>query len=190
MSGYEESMRTNDRILKKVVAKYQGRVLSKKEAQAVVPGGVFGWNELYGKYHPLEPTFFGLGKYLAWIVLTEPRRVKELEKWAVEEFSKFKTFPVCYYAQPFDFGRAMFFRIFCFPDPKDQKLVDHIVGKYREMYDVAMKRYGGIPLRVKLGYPNLGLVGGYGKALTVIKKAFDPNNILSPNMRIFEEVAG
>lgn len=188
MSGYEESMRTNDRILKKVAAKYRGRVLTKKEAQAVVPGGVFGWNELYGKYHPLEPTFFGLGKYLAWIVLTEPRKVKELEKWAVEEFSKFKTFPVCYYAQPFDYGRAMFFRIFCFPDPKNQKLVDHIVGRYREMYDVAMKRYGGIPLRVKSGYPTLSLVGGYGKALTMIKKAFDPNNILSPNMRIFEGV--
>jgi FAD/FMN-containing dehydrogenase len=188
MSGYEESMRTNDKICSKVAARYGGKVLSKKEAQAVVPGGVMGWTELYGKYRPVEPTFFGLGRYLAWIVFTEPKIVKELEKWAVEEFSKFKTSPVCYYSQPFDFGRSMFFRIFCFPDPKNQRLVDDIVAKYHDMYEVAMKRYGGVPMRVKLGYPALGLVGGYGKALTRIKKAFDPNNILSPNMKIYEGV--
>lgn len=188
MSGHEESMRTNDRICGKTAAKYEGRVLGKKEAQAVAPGGVAGWTELYGRYRPVEPTFFGLGKYLAWIVLVEPKAVKELEKWAVEEFAKFKTSPVCYYSQPFDFGRAMFFRIFCFPDPKNQQLVDHIVAKYRQMYEVAMKRYGGVPMRVKSGYPALGLTGGYGEVLTRIKNALDPNNILSPNMDIFEEV--
>ncbi len=188
MSGYEESMLTNEKIMKKVALKHKGKVLGKKEAQKIVPGGAFGWEELYGKYHPLEPTFFGLGRYLAWIVLTEPNKVKELEKWAVEEFSKFNSSPVCYYSQPFDFGRAMFFRIFVFADPKNQKLVDHIVAKYREMYEVAMKRYGGVPMRVKSGFPDLGLVGGYGEALAKIKKAFDPNNILSPNMGIFPEV--
>jgi FAD/FMN-containing dehydrogenase len=188
MSGYEESMRTNDRICSKVAEKYGGRILSKKEAQTIIPGGLYGWTELYGKYHPLEPTFFGLGQYLAWIVFVEPRVVKDLEKWAVEEFSKFKTSPVCYYSQPFDFGRSMFFRIFCFPDPKNQQLVGHIVNKYREMYEVAMKRYGGVPMRVKSGYPTLELTGGYGNVLTRIKNAFDPNNILSPNTKIFQEV--
>jgi FAD/FMN-containing dehydrogenase len=188
MSGYEESMRANERIMKKVAGKHKGRVLGKREAQKIAPGGAFGWNELYGKYHPLEPTFFGLGRYLAWIVLTEPNKVKELEKWAVKEFSKFNSSPVCYYSQPFDFGRAMFFRIFVFADPKNQKLVDHIVAKYREMYDVAMQRYGGVPLRVKMGFPDLGVVGGYGQALAKIKHAFDPNNVLSPNMGIFPEV--
>jgi FAD/FMN-containing dehydrogenase len=189
MSGYEESMRTNDRICAKVAAKYGGHVLSKKEAQTVVPGGVWGWRELYGNYRPVEPTFFGLGQYLAWIVFTEPRVVKELEKWAVEEFSKFNSAPVCYYSQPFDFGRSMFFRIFVFPDPKNQKLVQSVVDKYREMHETAMKRYGAVPMRVKSGFPTLELTGGYGNALTRIKNAFDPNNILSPNMGIYEEVA-
>ena len=82
----------------------------------------------------------------------------------------------------------MFFRIFCFPDPKNQQLVGHIVNKYREMYEVAMKRYGGVPMRVKSGYPALDLTGGYGNVLTRIKNAFDPNNILSPNTKIFQEV--
>jgi hypothetical protein len=188
MSGYEESMRANDKICAKVAAKFGGRVLSKKEAEKVIPGGVAGWTELYGHYRPVEPTFFGLGRYLAWIVLTEPKAVKELEKWAVKEFLEFDSSPICYYAQPFDYGRAMFFRIFCFADPKNQKLGDRIVAKYREMYDIAMKQYGAVPMRVKQGFPSLDLVGGYGDALTRIKRAFDPNNILSPNMGIFEEV--
>ena len=188
MSGYEEFMRAGDRVCSKVAEKYGGRVLDKKEAQAVVPGGVAGWGELYGRYRPVEPTFFGLGQYLAWIVFVEPGVVKDLEKWAVEEFSKFNTSPVCYYSQPFDFGRSMFFRIFCFPDPKDQKLVGRIVDKYRKMYEVAMERYGGVPMRVKSGYPTLEITGGYGDVLTRIKKVCDPNNILSPNVGIFPEV--
>jgi FAD/FMN-containing dehydrogenase len=163
-------------------------VLSKKEAETVAPAGAAGWAELYGKYHQVEPSFFGLGKYCVWIVFTEPKVVKELEKWAVEEFAKFNTPPVCYYSQPFDFGRAMFFRIFCYPDPKNQQLVDHIVGRSREMFDIAMEKYGAIPMRFKGGFPPLEITGGFGEALTRVKKAFDPNNILSPNFGLFKEV--
>lgn len=189
MSGYEESMKTNDKLCAKVAEKYGGRVLSREEALSLVDGGLNEWEDLYLKYRNVEPTSFGLGKYLAWIVLVEPKMAKDLEKWAVEELAQFKTSPVSYYSMPFDFGRSIFFRIFCFPDPENQELVDNVVNKYKEMYDIAMKRYGGIPLRVKMGYPNLGVVGGYGKALQKIKQAFDPNNILSPNMGIYEEVA-
>jgi FAD/FMN-containing dehydrogenase len=188
MSGYEETMRSNEKVCQKVAAKFGGRVLSKKEAETVAPAGAAGWAELYGKYHQVEPSFFGLGKYCVWIVFTEPKVVKELEKWAIEEFAKFNTPPVCYYSQPFDFGRAMFFRIFCYPDPKNQQLVDHIVGRSREMFDIAMEKYGAIPMRFKGGFPPLEITGGFGEALTRVKKAFDPNNILSPNFGLFKEV--
>jgi FAD/FMN-containing dehydrogenase len=188
MAGYEESMQANERICAKVAAKFGGRVLSQEEAKKVVPGGVAGWTELYANYRPVEPTFFGLGKYMVWIVLTEPKAVKELEKWAVDQCAEFDSSPICYYAQPFDFGRAIFFRIFCFADPKNQKLTDRITAKYREMYDVALKQYGGVPMRVKAGFPSLRQVGGYGEALTRIKRVFDPNNILSPNMGLFEDL--
>jgi FAD/FMN-containing dehydrogenase len=188
MSGYEETMRSHERVCAKVAAKYGGRLLSKKEAKAIAPAGFAAWTELYGNHRTIEPNNFGIGKYLAWIVLTEPEKVIGLEKWAMDEFAKFGTLPVCYYSMPFDFGRAMFFRIFCFPDPENDELVTKIVTKYREMYDVAMKRYGGIPLRAKMGFPTLAIVGGYGEALKKIKQAFDPNGILSPNMGIYEEV--
>jgi FAD/FMN-containing dehydrogenase len=188
MSGYEDTMRSNERVCRRVAAKYGGHVLTRKEAQAVVPGGVAGWTELYGKYHQVEPTFFGLGRYSVWIVFTEPKVAKELEKWIVEEFAKFNTPPICYYSQPFDFGRSMFFRIFCFPDPKNQGLVNHIVDSFRGLFDVAMERYGAVPMRFKGGFPPLELTGGYANALTRVKNAFDPHNILSPNFGLFPEV--
>jgi len=188
MSGYEESMRTNDRICSKIASKHGGYVLSKKEAQAFFPGGLEGCTELYGKYRPVEPTFFGLGKYSVWIVFTEPKALKELETWAVEEVAKFDTPPVCYYSQPFDFGRSMFFRIFSFPDPKNKELIAQIGDKFSEMFDVAMKRYGAIPMRFRGGFPPLKLTGEYSDVLTRIKNALDPNNILSPNFGLFKEV--
>ncbi len=188
MSGYEETMRSHERVCAKVAAKYHGRLLTKKEAKAIAPGVVAVWTDLYESYRTVEPNNFGIGKYLAWIVLTEPEKVKGLEKWAMDTFASFGTLPVCYYSMPFDFGRAMFFRIFCFPDPANEALVGKIVTKYREMYDVALKRYGAVPLRAKMGFPTLGNVGGYGDALKKIKRAFDPNGILSPNMGMYEEV--
>jgi FAD/FMN-containing dehydrogenase len=188
MSGYEETMRSSERLIKKVAEKYRGKVLSKKEAQRVAPAGAAGWGELYGNYHQVEPTFFGLGKYSVWIVFTEPAVVKELEKWAVEEFSKFGTPPVCYYSQPFDFGRSMFFRIFCYPDPKNTELVNRIQKRSAEMFDIAMKRYGAIPMRYKGGYPPLAGSGGYSDVLTRIKGALDPNNVLSRHFGLFPEV--
>jgi len=189
MSGYEESMRSNERVCAKVAAKYSGRLLTKKEARAIAPGVVTEWTELYERYRTMEPNNFGIGKYLPWIVLAEPGKVKAVEKWAMGEFAKFDTLPVCYYSMPFDFGRSIMFRIFCFPDPGNEGLVRKIVGKYREMYDVAMKRYGGVPMRLRGGFPSLDLVGGYGEALKKVKRAFDPNGILSPNAGVYEEVS-
>ena len=46
----------------------------------------------------------------------------------------------------------------------------------------------GVPMRCKSGFPTLDSVGGYGDALTRIKRALDPNNILGRNMGLFEEV--
>jgi FAD/FMN-containing dehydrogenase len=185
MSGYEETMVAHEKVCAKIAARHGGRIIGDEEARKIIPGSIAGWNELYAKYRPVDAPFFGLGQYLPWIVFTEPARVKELEKWAVDEFAQFGTTPVCYYAQPFDFGRSVMFRIFCFPDPKNQQLVRNIVGKYQQMYDVAIKRYGGIPMRMKWGRPALSTTGPFGDVLNRIKRTLDPNNILSPQMGLF-----
>jgi len=87
-----------------------------------------------------------------------------------------------------DFGRAHLFRIFCYPDPANDALVKKIADRYREMYQIALERYGGVPQRCKSGFPTLGMVGGFGKAMSKIKEAWDPNGIMSPNMGIYEGV--
>jgi FAD/FMN-containing dehydrogenase len=187
MSGYEEMMAASEKMLEKVAMKYGGRTLSDEEGEKLLPVAKAGWDVLYAKYHQIEPTFFGLGRYMVWIMLTEPKDVKKMEKWAVEELAKVGVTPVCYYSQPFDFGRSMFFRIFCFPDPYNQELIEKVATTYQKMFQTAMEKYGAIPMRHKTQYRSIQLTNGYYEALKKIKKAFDPNNILNPSVGLFRE---
>ena len=56
------------------------------------------------------------------------------------------------------------------------------------MFDIAMKRYGAIPMRFRSGFPPLASAASYGDVLTRIKSVLDPNNILSRNFGLFPEV--
>ena len=187
MSGYEETMVAHEKVIAKVAKKYSGKALTEKEGNELMPVAKMGWEILYAQYHQIEPTFFGLGRYMVWIMLTEPAQVKEMEKWAVEEFAKVGVTPVCYYSHPFDNGRSMFFRIFCFPDPNDTKKIDEVRNNYRKMFNIAMERYGAIPMRHKAEYRTIQLTNGYYEALKKIKKTFDPHNILNPGVQLFKE---
>ncbi len=187
MSGYEETMVAHDKVLAKVAPKYGGKALTEAEVNEIMPIAKMGWDILYAKYHQIEPTFFGLGRYMVWIMLTEPKDVKKMEKWAVEEFAKVGVTPVCYYAHPFDFGRSIFFRIFCFPDPNNDELIAKVSANYQKMFKTAMEKYGAIPMRHKAQYRTLQLTGGYYEALKKIKKSFDPNNIMNPGVELFKE---
>ncbi len=185
LSGYEEMMVASEKVCDRVAKKYNGKTLTKKEIQELIPIPMAGWTELYANYHQIEPTFFGLGKYMVWIMFAEPKDVKEMEKYAVRELSKLGVAPVCYYSQPFDFGRSIFFRISAFPDPKNQELIDKVGAKFNEMFNVAMERYGAIPMRHKVYLPCIDQTGGFYDVLKKIKKALDPNNILNRDMGIF-----
>jgi glycolate oxidase len=187
LSGYEEMMVASEKVLAKVARQHGGRTLNQKEVQQLIPVPMAGWNELYARYHQIEPTFFGLGKYMVWIMFAEPKDVKEMEKYAVAELAGLGIAPVCYYSHPFDFGRSMFFRIFAFPDPTDRELIGRVGAKFNEMFDVAMERYGAIPMRHKAYFPCIDRTGGFYDVLKRIKKALDPNNILNPGMGIFPE---
>jgi FAD/FMN-containing dehydrogenase len=187
LSGYEEMILTSEKILAKVAKKYNGSTLNKKEIQQLIPIPMAAWTEFYVKYHQIELTFFGLGKYMSWTMFAEPKDVKEMEKYAVSELAKLNISPVGYHSQPFDFGRSMFFHIFAFPDPKDQELIEKVSTKFNEMFDVAMERYGAIPMRHQSYLPCIDQTGGFHEALKRIKKALDPNNILNPSLGIFPE---
>jgi FAD/FMN-containing dehydrogenase len=185
MSGYEEAMVVNEKICEKVAKKYGGRAISKEEAETKFAGVVKRhWEPIYLEYHQdRESTLFGGGKYRPWIVFTEPKDVTELEKWAVEKVASLGVRPVGYYAQPLDFGRSMFFRIFIYPNAQDQALQDKVTATYREMFDEAMKKYGAPPFRYRPGMDWLcEQTGEFYTLLKKLKKAVDPNYILNPHI--------
>lgn len=188
LSGYRESVEAHQIALGRAAKKFGGNLYSDDEAQEKIPGSMFGWNVLYVDYKSLVPlVLFGKGQYMAWIVQAEPEKVKELEKWAIEQISSLGVRPVEYYAQPFDFGRSIFFRIFCFPDFEDKQLIEKVGQRYSEMYQEAMKQYGAIPYRYRPGQTWMKNCGGYADLLARIKAAVDPNNILSPQQTLFQE---
>jgi len=186
LSGHKESVDTNEKVCDKVANKYGGRVLNREEGYNLAPAAMKNWDQLYLDYRILDPlTFFGSGLYKAWIVHVEPKVAGDLEKWAVDTISDLGLNPVLYYSMPFDFDRAMFFRIFVFPDAQDQEMQEKIVTTYKAMYEEAMKRYGAIPFRYRPGLPWIHQTGGYYDVLKRIKQALDPNNILGPHLELY-----
>ena len=192
MSGYEESMVTNEKILSKVVQKYGGRVLSKEEAQKLSPSMCSAWKELYEEYHQprMEGTKkYGMGRYMAWIVNAEPKDIVKIESFAVDRLYSTGAKPVCYYSMPFDFGRSMFFRLFTYVDSKDKELTKQVQQIFTEMYDTAMRKYNAVPFRYRgvTGKIWLEQTPEFYQFYKKIKKALDPNNMLNVNMNIFQE---
>ena len=188
LSGFHEVVKAQRQVMKRLTHDLGGALYSDEEAHQKIPGSMFGWNVLYVDYKSLVPlVLFGKGQYMAWIVQAEPDKVKDLEKWAVQQLADLGLRPVEYYVQPFDFGRSFFFRIFCFPDFKDKSLIAQVGQRYTDMYQEAMVRYGAIPYRYRPGQTWMKQCGGYADLLSRIKKAVDPNNILSPQQTLFEE---
>jgi FAD/FMN-containing dehydrogenase len=187
MSGYQETVDANLKVLDRVAKKYGGRLLSDEEAQKKMPVTKGGFDELYTNYHQVEPNFFGLGASPMWITMSAPKDVKEVEKWALEKVYGLGVTPVLYYCQPFDYGRSMMFRIFFFPDPRNKAKLAEISRTFGGMFEEAMKRYRAIPMRHSALGSHFGKTGGYADVLTRIKKAIDPNNILNRSMKLFPE---
>jgi FAD/FMN-containing dehydrogenase len=187
LSGYTETVDAHLKALDRVAKKYGGRLLTDEEANKKMPITKLGFDELYTKYHQVEPNFFGLGQSPMWITMSAPKDVKEVEKWAVDKVYGLGVTPVLYYCQPFDYGRSMMFRIFLFPDPRDKEKLAEISQTFGGMFEEAMKRYHAIPMRHSALGSQFPKTGGYADVLTRIKKTIDPNNILNRSMKIFSE---
>lgn len=185
MSGYEEQVGVYEKICAKVAKKYNGRVLTEEEVKKHFPATLDGFRQQYGDFHYRESVHWHKGRFAGWYVFAEPKDIKEIEKFAVNEMAKFGKAinPVNYYSHPFDFGRSILLRICGFPDPEDTELRQKIARTFDEMYDIALKRYGAVPIR-PIGSDRAGT---YMEVLRSIKKALDPNNILSRDTGLFEE---
>lgn len=185
MSGYEEMMTVAESLCAKIAHKYGGKALSEEEMERISPIALHSWRQFYLDYHQPrvdETKHFGLGRYLAWICLAEPKDVPEIEELALQELCELGVAPLTYYSMPFDFGRSMFFRVFTFVDPLNEDLMKKVSDTFQKIYKVAMLRYGAIPFRYRRGATVLQNMGGYRDLLEKVKKALDPNNILNPNL--------
>ena len=111
-----------------------------------------------------------------------------MEQWILKEMLSLGSTPLCYYIQPFDFGRYMMFRTFAYFDPENKELLGNVAEKVKSLYKVALERYGATPERYRPRTPAmLQQLGGYYHLLKLIKGAIDPNNILNPGLEMFEE---
>jgi len=186
LSGYKEVVDAYEKVCAKVAQKCHGRVLSEEEMEKRFPATMAGFKQQYLDYSYREAAHWSEGRWLGWLVFGEPKDMKEVEKFAVNEFADFVKVmhPINYYSHPFDFGRSMLLRISGFTDPTDAETLGKIQMKFFEMYDKAIKNYRAIPI-FPVGMS--GRVGNYIDVLHRIKQALDPNNILSRDAGVFEE---
>jgi len=190
MSGYEEMTTLAEKLCMKIAQKYGGRSLSMEEMELKCPGAVRAWRQFYIEHHQPKMEHnkkYGLGRYMALLLDGEPKDIVEMEKWVLEEMRKLEVRPICYYAQPFDFGRYMMLRTFAYFDPEDQELLNEVAMTFKRLYEGALERYGATPERYRRDPSMIRQLGGYYYLLKKIKKAVDPNNILNPGLRLFEE---
>ena len=186
LSGYKELVDAYEKVCAKVAARYHGRVLSEEEMEKRFPEALAGFKQQYQDFSYREAAHWSEGRWLGWLVFGAPKDMKEVEKYAVNEFADFikVMHPISYYSHPYDFGRSLLIRVSGFVDPTDAETSGKIQMKFFEMYDKAIRNYRAIPI-FPVGMS--GRVGNYIDVLHRIKKALDPNNILSRDAGVFEE---
>lgn len=188
MSGFKEDMEIHERVVGNIATQCSGKLLSKNERETLLLPAIKSWEKYYIQYH--TPTMdqvkkYGLGRYVPWIVIGEPKDIIEIEKESIESLNELGLRPICYYSMPFDYGRAIFFRIFSYIDPREKETLSKVRKLYGDMFDMAMRKYGVNPYRHRWGASKLYQAGGYQLLLRSIKKLVDPNNIMNPGIGIF-----
>jgi len=190
ISGYVEMTTTCESICATMAKKYGGRVVPMEQMAEISPGAVRAWQQFYIEYHQPKMEHnkkYGLGQYLALLLDATPQSTIEIEKLVMKEMGDLGVKPLCYYCQPFDFGRYMMFRAFGFFDRKDKEFMRTIAATFKKLYDTALERYGATPERYRPDPSVFQQLGGYYNLLKRIKKSIDPNNILNPDLELFEE---
>ena len=188
MSGYKEDMEAHEKVLEKVSKANSGHIFSKEDIEKNIAKAAQSWESFYIDYHipGMDQTKkYGLGRYMPWIVIAEPKDIVSIEKESIQFLDNLKVRPICYYSMPFDYGRAMFFRLFSWVNPQDKQLLANMGTLYQDMYKWAMKKYGVIPFRHRRDPNILAMTGGYQTLLRAIKKLVDPNNIMNPGVALF-----
>ena len=188
-TGYAEDVETHRRLLEKVAAENGGRPFD-DEARERFPGAWHYWNSYAVEHEPCIAFMrgFAVGFGFMQILYAEPEKVVDLEEWGLKHvYNGGLTFGTTYYSHCIDQGRTVFLRITPFVDPVDTEEHARAVEVYKSYIAEGMARYGAVPVRYDGINNYVDWAGGFGKLMKLIKQAVDPNNILNPGLRIYEE---
>ena len=186
LSGYEEVVEVYEKVCDRVARSLKGIVLSEEEMARRFPHTLSGFRDQYGMYpRHREAVHWCKGRFVGFYAFAAPKDIKEVERFAVDEFSGFGSAinPVNYYSHPFDFGRSFLLRIGGFPDPMETELRGKMLERIEQMQEKALREFGAVPIR-PLGM--WGKVGPFMDVLRRIKGALDPNNILGRDSGLFD----
>jgi len=190
IAGFKEMVDAAADTVRRVAAEHGGRPWE-EECRRDWPGA---WKFLADHYRDHKPTNQFMGGYgegypVMPIVIADPKRIVELEKWGLEFLrnSELKL-GLAYYSHVIDQGRSVFLRMTPFisgeADEKEKEKAARIRQQYLER---AYERYGAVPIRFDYGHPPgkfMEKAGPLKKKLAEIKWALDPDNVVNPGMSI------
>lgn len=189
--GFKDVVEAQMRVCEKIVSEMGGKVYSPEAFQNAFPYFYEYCVERHVKHKPQHTPSGSLGLMIPFVVLAyhglvPPRNLIKLERELVRLFEMEGMAVMSLYIQPFDQGRIMFYGLY----------VSKLGATFEELRDF-LKRYGMYAVKLMKEYGFFGhkppsfkgeakalleQTGGYYEVLKRIKKALDPNNIMSPHM--------
>jgi FAD/FMN-containing dehydrogenase len=194
MSGPKEAMEGAVASLQRIIKEFGGEDYTEKLKERF-PGAHQFYLDHYCEHMPTTTFMGGYGeaKAIFPIVIVDPARIGELEKWVLKRLrnSPLK-FGLSYYSHSLDHHRSVFIRFtpfMLFESSEEDFAEAH--KTYDEVMEAAFSKYGAVPCRNGAHHDffdpdesRLNRMAGFGTLLRKIKKAVDPNNILNPGFGI------
>jgi len=186
MSGEKEDMDAHEKVFERI-AKECGGFVCTDYIKEKFPGAYKFFYDHYALHLPTN-TFmgaYGEGFPMMGITFTDPVRVSDLEKWGLKFLRKSPLkVGLAYYSHSVDQTRCVFLRMTPFVVAESSKKERERAIKVRKRYmEIAMKKYGGVPIRPPYEEnfgETLDMTGEYGEVLRKIKRTIDPLNIMNP----------
>lgn len=190
MSGEEEDMEGHEKALRRIAEELGGKDCT-DYVKEKFPGAYKFFLDHYLHHIPTN-TFmggYGEGFPMMEITFTDPVRVSELEKWGLRFLRKsLLKVGLAYYSHSVDHTRTVFLRMTPFLVAESSEKEKERAKRIREKYmEVALKKYGGVPIRPpydEIPGKTLSMTSKYGEVLRRIKKAIDPFNIMNPGYSV------
>ncbi|MBS7647769.1 MAG: FAD-binding oxidoreductase [Candidatus Bathyarchaeia archaeon] len=190
--GFKEVVEAQIKVCDRLARENGGTVYNHEDFKRVFPYFYEMCVERHVKHEPPRSPAMALGLMApfftaAYIGLVPPRNLVQMEKHLVDLFEgKEGMSLISAYIQPFDQGRMMFHRFYISRFGGTFNELREDLRKYATYSAELLRKYGFFghkpPATREEAKAILQQTGGYYEVLKRIKKALDPNNIMSPHM--------